>query len=114
MRAESSLDWAFLQLRHEAWLEPIPAPFGPGDTVIATLRDAAIEPDWQIHTARPHGARVLELDSGHSPFFTQQTVSARSTDSQDERGQGLEIPVDKFCWIAGFETVSGAGEDLHV
>jgi pimeloyl-ACP methyl ester carboxylesterase len=68
-RAQS--DWAFLQLRRQARLEPIPAPFGPGDVVIASLRDAAIDPDWQIHTARTHGALVIELDSGHSPFFTQ-------------------------------------------
>ena len=64
-------DWAFPQLRRQARLEPIPAPFGSGDIVIATLRDAAVDPDWQIHTARTHGARVIELDSGHSPFFTQ-------------------------------------------
>jgi predicted alpha/beta hydrolase family esterase len=64
-------DWAFAQLRPQARLEPAPAPFGKGDVVIATLRDAAVDPDWQIHTARAHGARVIELDSGHSPFFTQ-------------------------------------------
>lgn len=64
-------DWAFPQLRRQARLEPIPAPFGPGDVVIATLRDAAVEPAWQIATARTHGARVIELDPGHSPFFTQ-------------------------------------------
>jgi hypothetical protein len=64
-------DRAFPQLRHQARLEPIPAPFGPGDVVIATLRDAAVKAEWQIRTARAHGARVIELDSGHSPFFTQ-------------------------------------------
>jgi Alpha/beta hydrolase family len=69
--ARTQSDWAFPQLRRQARLEPIPAPFGPGDTVIATLRDAAIEPDWQIHTARAHGARLIELGSGHSPFLTQ-------------------------------------------
>ena len=41
-----------------------------GDVVIAILHDAAVEPDWQIRTARTHGARVIELDSGHSPFLT--------------------------------------------
>lgn len=46
-------------------------PFGVGDVVIATLHDAAVEPDWQIRTARTHRARVIELDSGHSPFLTQ-------------------------------------------
>jgi len=39
--------------------------------VIATLQDAAVDPDWQIRTAHTHGARVIELDSGHSPFLTQ-------------------------------------------
>jgi pimeloyl-ACP methyl ester carboxylesterase len=68
-RAQS--DWAFAQLRRQARLEPVAAPFGAGDVVIATLRDAAVDPDWQIRTARAHGARVIELDSGHSPFFTQ-------------------------------------------
>jgi len=68
-RAQS--DWAFAQLRPQARLEPEPAPFGQGDVVIATLRDAAVDPGWQVRTARSHGARVIELDSGHSPFFTQ-------------------------------------------
>lgn len=68
-RAQS--DWAFAQLRRQARLEPLLAPFGRGDVVIATLRDAAVDPDWQIRTARAHGARVIELDSGHSPFLTQ-------------------------------------------
>jgi pimeloyl-ACP methyl ester carboxylesterase len=67
-RAQS--DWAFAQLRPQARLEPMPAPFGDGDIVIATLRDAAVDPGWQIRTAGAHGARVIELDSGHSPFFT--------------------------------------------
>jgi hypothetical protein len=64
-------DWAFAQLRRQARLEPILAPFGRGDVVIATLHDAAIDPGWQIRTARTHGAHVIELDSGHSPFLTQ-------------------------------------------
>ena len=45
--------------------------------MIATLQDAAVEPDWQIRTARIHGARVIELDSGHSPFLTQPAELAR-------------------------------------
>jgi pimeloyl-ACP methyl ester carboxylesterase len=73
-RAQS--DWAFQQLRPQARLEPILAPFGDGDVVIATLRDAAVDADWQIRTARAHGARVIELDSGHSPFFTQPAALA--------------------------------------
>ena len=64
-------DWAFPQLRRQARLEPMPAPFGRADVVIVTLQDAAVDPDWQLRTARTHGAGVIELDSGHSPFFTQ-------------------------------------------
>ncbi|HEY1512271.1 MAG TPA: alpha/beta fold hydrolase [Gaiellaceae bacterium] len=64
-------DEAFAQLRRQARIGGEPAPFGAGDVVIATLRDAAIDPVWQLRTARAHGARVIELDSGHSPFFTQ-------------------------------------------
>ena len=49
-------------------LEPAPAPFGEGDVVIATLRDAAVDPGWQIRTARTHGARVaFLLPAVHSP-----------------------------------------------
>ena len=51
-------------------------PFGLGDVVIATLQDAAVDPDWQIRTARAHGAHVIELDAGHSPFFTQPAALA--------------------------------------
>jgi pimeloyl-ACP methyl ester carboxylesterase len=68
-RAQS--DWAFPQLRHQGRLEPLPASFGEGDVVIATMRDAAVDPSWQVRTAESHGARVIELDGGHSPFFTQ-------------------------------------------
>jgi hypothetical protein len=76
-------DWAFAQLRRQARLEPMPAPFGRGDVVIATLRDAAVNPDWQIRTARTHGARVIELDSGHSPFLTQPDELADMLSSLD-------------------------------
>lgn len=64
-------DWAFAQLRRQARLETAPAALGPDDVVIATMRDAAIDPDWQVATGKKHGARVIELDSGHSPFITQ-------------------------------------------
>ena len=47
------------------------APFGRGDVVVATLRDAAVDPTGRFATAHAHGARVIELDAGHSPFFTQ-------------------------------------------
>jgi len=74
-------DWAFGQLRRQARLEPIPAPFGRGDVVIATLQDAAIKSEWQIRTARTYGARVIELDSGHSPFLTQPDKLAEMVSS---------------------------------
>jgi len=64
-------DRAFAQLRRQARISGEPASFGEGDVVIATLRDAAIDPAWQLRTARAYGARVIELDSGHSPFLTQ-------------------------------------------
>jgi alpha/beta hydrolase family protein len=64
-------DWAFPQLRRQAPFDAIEAPFGPGDVVIATLRDRAVDPGWQVRTARAHGARLIELDAGHSPFITQ-------------------------------------------
>ena len=64
-------DWAFARLRPQTRILEEAAAFGAGDVVIATLRDAAIEPAWQIAAAREYGARVIELDSGHSPFFTQ-------------------------------------------
>jgi pimeloyl-ACP methyl ester carboxylesterase len=81
--SRSQSDWAFPQLRRQARLEPIPAPFGEGDVVIATLRDAAVNADWQIRTARTHGARLIELDSGHSPFFTQPAELADILSSLD-------------------------------
>jgi hypothetical protein len=46
-------------------------PFAPGDVVIATAHDAAINVAWQVQTANEHGLEVLELDAGHSPFLTQ-------------------------------------------
>jgi pimeloyl-ACP methyl ester carboxylesterase len=64
-------DWAFAQLRRQARIGGEPASFGEADIVIATMRDAAIDPVWQLRTARAYGASVIELDSGHSPFFTQ-------------------------------------------
>jgi len=64
-------DWAFAQLRPQARLDTVVAPFGRDDVVLATMRDAAIDPAWQVATGKEHGARVIELDSGHSPFITQ-------------------------------------------
>jgi len=63
-------DWAFARLRPQARINTTPARFGPADVVLATMRDAAIDPAWQVRTAEAHGARLLELDTGHSPFFT--------------------------------------------
>jgi predicted alpha/beta hydrolase family esterase len=64
-------DRAFRQLRAQAPFDAIDAPFGDGDVVIATMRDHAVNAGWQVRTAQAYGARVVELDSGHSPFFTQ-------------------------------------------
>lgn len=64
-------DWAFAQLRRQARFDAVTGPFGDGDVVIATLEDAAIDSGWQIRTARAHGAQVIELAAGHSPFLTQ-------------------------------------------
>jgi hypothetical protein len=69
-------NWAFAQLRPQAPIVAAPAPFGSGDVVVATLRDAAIDPAWQVRTGQAHGARILELDTGHSPFFTHPAVLA--------------------------------------
>jgi hypothetical protein len=68
-------------LRPQARIAGEAADFGTGDVVLATLRDAAIEAEWQIATAREHGARVIELDSGHSPFFTQPDELAELLDT---------------------------------
>ena len=76
-------DWAFPQLRRQARLDRLPAPFGREDVFIATLQDAAVDPDWQIRVARAHGARVIELDSGHSPFLTQPDELADMLSSLD-------------------------------
>jgi pimeloyl-ACP methyl ester carboxylesterase len=74
-------DWAFARLRPQVRIPGEIAPFGDGDVVIATLRDAAIDPSWQIRTAQVHGARVIELDSGHSPFITQPDELAEVLDT---------------------------------
>jgi pimeloyl-ACP methyl ester carboxylesterase len=64
-------DRAFAQLRHQARITPQTLPFAPGDVVIATARDAAINFAWQVRTGKEHGLEVIELDAGHSPFLTQ-------------------------------------------
>jgi pimeloyl-ACP methyl ester carboxylesterase len=64
-------DWAFPQLRPQAPFDAIRTSLGPDDVVLATMRDAAIDPAWQVATARAHGARLIELEAGHFPIFTQ-------------------------------------------
>lgn len=63
-------DWAFPQLRRQGRIDAINAPFGKGDVVIALSRDAVIDPEWLATSGRAHGAQVVELDAGHSPFLT--------------------------------------------
>ena len=67
-RAQS--DAAFVRLRPQAPIDPIVRPGSDHDVVIATLRDAAIDPAWQMSAGRAYAGRVLSLDAGHSPFFT--------------------------------------------
>ena len=74
-------DWAFAQLRRQAPFDAIARPFGENDVVFATLRDAAVDPDWQCRTALAHGARLVELDTGHSPFFTHPVELADALES---------------------------------
>jgi Alpha/beta hydrolase family len=73
-------DWAFARLRRQARVALAQAPFGAGDAVIATRHDAAIDADWQAETGRRHGATVIDLASGHSPFFTQPEELAELLD----------------------------------
>ena len=68
-RAQS--DVAFAHLRHQSPLEPVADSLCAHDVVLATMKDAAIEPEWQTRKAREAGARIVELATGHSPFFTQ-------------------------------------------
>src|SRR5690349_21052901 len=73
-------DCAFAQLRPQGRIAEGPPALGEEDVVIATLRDAAIDAEWQIATGRKHGACVVELDSGHSPFLTQPDELAELLD----------------------------------
>jgi hypothetical protein len=68
-RAQS--DAAFAQLRRQSPLEPVAASLAERDVVLVTMRDMTIDPGWQLRAARAAGARIVELDTGHSPFFTQ-------------------------------------------
>ena len=63
-------DAAFAQLRHQSPLQPVADTLCEHDIVVVTTKDAAIEPEWQVRKAREAGARIVELDTGHSPFVT--------------------------------------------
>jgi hypothetical protein len=63
--------WAYGQLRRQAPIAAQVTGFGPDDVAIACLRDAAVDPGWQVRAGREHLGRVIELDAGHSPFLTQ-------------------------------------------
>jgi pimeloyl-ACP methyl ester carboxylesterase len=67
-RAQS--DWAYAKLRPQSPFEAVPRRLDASDVLIATTRDAAVDPAWQVRTGRASGLRVLELDAGHSPFLT--------------------------------------------
>jgi predicted alpha/beta hydrolase family esterase len=74
-------DRAFARLRPQAPFDAVRAPLGPGDVVVATMRDVAIDPAWQVRTARACGAGVIELDAGHFAFFTHPEELAAVLDS---------------------------------
>lgn len=78
-RAQS--DWAYPQLRPQSPIKPTVHPFEPGDVLIATTRDAVLDPAWQVRTGHEHGLRVIELDAGHSPFLTQPAELADALSS---------------------------------
>jgi predicted alpha/beta hydrolase family esterase len=63
-------DAAFAQLRRQSPLQPVADTLCAHDVVVATTKDAAIEPEWQLRKARDAGARIIELATGHSPFVT--------------------------------------------
>src|SRR5581483_3126392 len=74
-------DWAYPKLRRQARFDPLTAAFGPGDVVVATMRDHAVDAAWQVRTATTHGARVVRLDAGHSPFLTHPGELAEALSS---------------------------------
>jgi len=74
-------DRAFAQLRRQAPFDAIAKPFEADDVVFVTGRDAAVDPDWQRRTALAHGLKVVELDTGHSPFFTHPVELADALES---------------------------------
>lgn len=68
---------AYALLRPQAPLEPQVSTFGAEDAYIICGRDEAVDPVWQSRVGRAHFERVVELDAGHSPFFTQPRDLAR-------------------------------------
>ena len=56
-----------------AGADPAGRPARSGATTSSSRRSGTQRSirDWQVRTARAHGARVIELDAGHSPFLTQ-------------------------------------------
>ena len=73
-------DAAFPQLRHQSPLQPVADTLCERDIVLATTRDAVIEPAWQLSKAHAAGARIVEIDCGHSPFVTQPDELAELLD----------------------------------
>jgi pimeloyl-ACP methyl ester carboxylesterase len=67
----AQVEWAFPQLRRQAPVAAVAASLCKHDAVVVTTRDAVLEPDWQLSSARKHHARVACLDSGHFPMLTQ-------------------------------------------
>jgi pimeloyl-ACP methyl ester carboxylesterase len=62
--------WAYPRLRPQAPIQPSVSAFGPDDVYIVCRHDAAVDPAWQLRAAHENLGRVVEVDTGHSPFFT--------------------------------------------
>ena len=65
-----TVEWAFPQLRRQAPLDPHVGSFGPTDVSVACLRDALVDPTWQLAAGRRTCGTVIERDAGHFAMLT--------------------------------------------
>lgn len=82
-------EWAVGRLRGQFWkitkeITPLEAwPAVPCSAVIGS-RDPVINPDWSRRlTPRILGVRPIEIECGHSPFFSAVTLLARAIIGED-------------------------------
>lgn len=74
---------AFDEMRHQSFtilIEPCPVPKWPGtpSTYILPRHDRAVGHSWaRLNAVERIGARLIELDGGHSPFFSRPVDLAR-------------------------------------